>query len=121
MTATTRALILGLTAILIGFPLPTWLFFFTHLAPDGHTDFRANYAAGYILRTGRPLYDYSVETEVQTLKVSEVAAPFIHPAYEAILYVPFSFLTYLQAYWAWFGVNLMLLLWVYRLLRPELS
>jgi hypothetical protein len=91
--------------------------------PDGHADFRANYTAGYLLRTGKPLYDYALELEVQNLNVSPevVGAPFIHPAYEALIYVPLSFLSYLQAYWIWFVVNLVSLVCVYRLLRPELS
>jgi Glycosyltransferase family 87 len=123
MSPTTRALILGITAILIGLPLLGWASFLLHVVPDGHADFRANYTAGYLLRTGQPLYDYALEVGVQNQKVSheEVALPFIHPAYEALLYVPLSFLTYLQAYWVWFAVNLIILVSVYRLLRPELG
>src|SRR5689334_18531354 len=107
MSPTTRALILGITAILIGLPLLGWPSFLLYVVPDGHADFRANYTAGYLLRTGQPLYDYALEVGVQNQKVSheEVALPFIHPAYEALLYVPLSFLTYLQAYWVWFAVN----------------
>jgi Glycosyltransferase family 87 len=114
---------LGLTAILIGLPIPSWAFFFMHVVPDGHTDFRANYTAGYLLRTGQALYNYNLEMDVQSLNVSRevVAAPFIHPAYEALLYVPLAFLTYFQAYWVWFVVNVAILVWVYRLLRPELN
>ena len=123
MTPATRAAILGLTAILIGLPLPSWGFFFLHVIPDGHTDFRAYHTAGYLLRTGMPLYDYRLELEVQHLNESfeVVRAFFIHPAYEALLYVPLSFLSYLQAYWVWVAVNLVILVCVYRLLRPELS
>jgi len=123
MTPATRAAIIGLTAILIGLPIPSWAFFFLHVVPDGHADFRANYTAGYLLRTGKPLYNYDLELEVQNRSVSPevVGAPFIHPAYEALLYVPLSLLSYLQAYWVWFAVNLMILVCVYRLLRPELS
>jgi hypothetical protein len=125
MTATTRAVILGLAAILIGLPLPTWAFFFWHVVPDGHPDFRANYTAGYMVRTGKPLYDFALESKVQTstvpVKSLDEVAPFIHPAYEALVYVPLSFLTYLQAYWVWFSVNLIILVCVYYLLRPQLS
>jgi Glycosyltransferase family 87 len=123
MTPAARAAILGLTAILIGLPIPSWAFFFMHVVPDGHTDFRANYTAGYLLRTGQPLYNYNLEMVVQNLNVSRevVAAPFIHPAYEALLYVPLAFLTYVQAYWVWFVVNVAILIWVYRLLQPELN
>ncbi len=120
MTAATRAVILGLAAILIGLPITGWTFLFTH---NSLADFRAYYSAGYLLRTGQPLYDYGLQMEVQNREVSTegVANPFLHPAYEALLYVPFSFFTYLQAYWAWVVVNLLILMLVYRLLRPELS
>jgi hypothetical protein len=120
MTATARALILGLTAILIGLPLTGWTFLLSH---NSLADFRAYYVAGYMLRTGQPLYDYALQMQVQNRQVSPeaVATPFLHPAYEALFYVPLSFLGYLQAYWVWVAVNLMVLICVYRLLRPELK
>src|SRR5437588_1990266 len=123
MTPQTRGLVLGLTAILIGLPLMGWTFFLTHMVPDGHTDFRANYTAGYMLRTNKPLYDYAAELEAQNRVVSReaVALPFIHPAYEALIYAPLSFLSYLEAFWLWFVVNLGFLVSIYYLLRPELN
>jgi hypothetical protein len=119
MNATTRAVILGLTAILIGLPLTGWAFLLTH---NTLTDFRAYYIAGYMLRTAQPLYDSALEMEVQNRNVSAeaIAVPFLHPAYEALVFVPLSFFTYVNAYWVWFGVNLTILACVYRLLRPEL-
>jgi len=120
MTPTTRAVIMGLTAMLIGLPITGWTFLLTH---NSLADFRAYYVAGYLLRTGQPLYDYDLQMETQNRNVSPeaVANPFLHPAYEALLYVPFSFFTYLQAYWGWVVVNLLIVVCVYRLLRPELS
>jgi len=116
-----RAAILGLAAILIGFPIPSWVYFVTHGVPDGHADFRANYIAGYMLRTGKPLFDYASELENQNLRVSPeaIALPFVHPAYEALLYLPLSFFSYLEAYWIWFALNLLIIAYVCRLLRPE--
>ena len=75
MTPATRAAILGLTAILIGLPLPGWGFFFLHVIPDGHTDFRAYHTAGYLLRTGMPLYDYRVELEAQHGTLEALGGP----------------------------------------------
>src|SRR5262245_39472346 len=120
MTPATRALILGCAAILIGLPITGWTFLLTH---NTLADFRAYYVGDYILRTDQPLYDYDLQMEVQNRNVSAeaVANPFLHPAYEALLYVPLSFLNYLQAYWAWVAVNLLIVVCVYRLLRPELS
>src|SRR5262245_57155400 len=119
-TPTTRAVILGLTAVLIGLPITGWTFLLTH---NSLADFRAYYSAGYMLRTGQPLYDYDLQMEVQNLNVSAeaVANPFLHPAYEALFYVPFSFFSYLQAYWAWAALNLLIVVCVYRLLRSALS
>jgi alpha-1,2-mannosyltransferase len=118
-----RGLVLGLTAILIGLPLLGWTFFLTHMVPDGHTDFRVTYTAGYMLRTGQPLYDYAAELKAQNQVVSreEIALPFLHPAYEALIYVPLSFLTYHRAYWLWFATNIVILTLIYYLLRPELK
>jgi hypothetical protein len=118
-----RGLILGLTAALFGFPLMGWSFFLTHMVPDGHTDFRATYAAGYMLRTGKPLYDPAAQFEAQNQVVSreEIALPFNHPAYEALIYLPLSFLSYLHAYWLWFALNLLMLVGIYFVLRGELK
>ena len=118
-----KALVIGLTAGLIGLPLMGWGYFLTHMVPDGHTDFRANYSAGYMVRIGKPLYDYAAEVETQNQAVSreEVALPFIHPAYEALLYLPLSLFPYIQAYWLWFGLNLGGLALTYHLLREELN
>jgi alpha-1,2-mannosyltransferase len=123
MTPQTRGLLLGLTAILIGLPLMGWTFFLTHMVPDGHTDFRVTYTAGYMLRTGHPLYDYAGELKAQNRVVSreEIALPFLHPAYEALIYVPLSFVTYPMAYWLWFAINIVILTSIYYLLRPELE
>jgi len=119
MNGTTRAVTLGLIAILIGLPITGWAFLLTH---NTLTDFRAYYIAGYMLRTSQPLYDSALEMEVQNRNVSAeaVTVPFLHPAYEALVFVPLSFFNYVKAYWLWFAVNLTILAYVYRLLQPEL-
>jgi len=118
-----RALVIGLTAALIGLPLMGWGYFLTHMVPDGHTDFRATYAAGYMLRARKPLYDPAAQLEAQNQVVSreELALPFTHPAYEVLLYLPLSLLSYLRAYWVWFALNLFLLAGIYSALRTELK
>jgi hypothetical protein len=52
---------------------------------------------------------------------SDKALPFIHLAYEALFYVPFSLFTYATAYFLFFGVNVGFLAWAFFLLRPYLS
>ena len=92
-----KGLALGLSAFLIGIHLWTWVFtlpVFLH----GRADFRQLYTAGYLVRSGRghQLYDYDTQFRFQNELVSkaEIALPFIRPAYQALLFVPFSFLTY---------------------------
>lgn len=90
-----------------------------------HFDFRTQYAAGYMVRTGdgHRLYDYDENRRVQSEKVgpSELALPFIHIAYEALLYVPFSLLSYQSAYYSFLVINFLVLIWCYHMLRPHLS
>jgi hypothetical protein len=90
-----------------------------------HFDFRTQYAAGYMVRTGhaRQLYDYDETRQIQNEVVSQSdkALPFIHLAYEALLYVPFSLFTYETAYFLFFGINVFFLVWAFFLLRPYLS
>ena len=117
--------------LLSGFPrsfsvlqITGWLFFIPAIF-DGHADFRSFYNAGYMVRTGeaRALYDYETEKVYQDRLISreDLAMPFIHPAYEALLFVPLSLLPYRAAYFAFLTVNLALLAICYRLLRPDMQ
>jgi hypothetical protein len=80
----------------------------------GKVDFRAYYAAGYIVRTGDSLhlYDYGVEKNIQNRIVSprQAALPFLYPAYASLLFVPLSLLSYKGAYFTFLAFNLLLLL-----------
>ena len=118
-----RGLVIGLAAALFGLPLMGWGYFLTHMVPDGHTDFRPTYAAGYMLRTGKPLYDPAAQLEAQNRVVSreQIALPFNHPAYEALIYLPLSFLSYRHAYLLWFVVNLLMLAAIYYALHDEIE
>src|SRR5437868_4146483 len=75
-------------------------------------DFRTFYAAGYLVRTQpSQLYDLGQQQQVQSALVSpgEIALPFLHPSYEALLFAPFSLLRYQAAYFSFIAVNLLLL------------
>lgn len=119
-----RGLALGIPAILLGLQITGWLFFIPAIF-DGHADFRNFYSAGYMVRSGdaRALYDYETEKVYQDRLISRenLAMPFIHPAYEALLFVPLSLLPYRAAYFAFLTVNLALLAICYRLLRPRMQ
>jgi hypothetical protein len=94
-------------------------------ALHGYSDFRQLYAAGYLVRTGHgeELYDYQAQRAAQDTLVGadEMALPFIRPAYQALLFVPFSFLSYRAAYLLFLGMNLLLLGTTLWLLRTKLS
>jgi hypothetical protein len=97
------------------------------LFPSGLTermDFRQLYAAGYQVRTDPAnLYDYEQQKAVQDAHVSKAEGllPFIRPAYEALLFAPFSYLPYRAAYFCFLCVNLLLLLVSFFVCRSELS
>ena len=96
---------------------------FLHPALSGHADFRAYYSAGYLIRAGHrtQIYDYTVEQSVQSSLISneQLALPFIHPAYEALLFVPFSLSGYRAAYLQFLALNIGLMYCTYRLLRQD--
>jgi hypothetical protein len=83
---------------------------------SGSSDFRIFYTAGLMLRRGegRILYSEALQTQIQ----EEFALPAVqrggplpynHPPFEAILYVPMTYLPYFSAYSLWFGLNILLL------------
>ena len=94
------------------------------LALGGQADFRTFYCSGYLVRTGhaRRIYDYEVQKQVQNALVtpSDVALPFYHPAYEALLFVPFSLASYRVGYFLFIGFNVALLVTSAFLIRPYL-
>jgi len=94
-------------------------------ALEGHADFRTFYCAGYLVRTGhgRQLYDYEMQKQVQNALVSpsDVALPSEHPAYEALLFVPFSLPSYRVGYFLFIGFNSALLVISAWLMRPYLT
>jgi Glycosyltransferase family 87 len=118
-------LLLGTLPILVGIQLLGWITFFPGALLHGHADFRQLYAAGYMVRTGHAaeLYDIRAQQQFQDKLVGgdERALPFIRPAYQALLFVPFSLLPYRSAYLAFLAVNLVLLAIAFWILRSHMS
>src|SRR6478752_5014662 len=118
-------LLLGMLPILVGIQLLGWITFFPSALLHGHADFRQLYAAGYMVRTGHAgeLYDIRAQKQFQDALVGsdERALPFIRPAYQALLFVPFSLLPYRSAYLAFLAVNLLLLALAFWLIRPRMK
>jgi len=94
-------------------------------ALEGHADFRTFYCDGYLVRSGRAtqLYDYEVQKQVQNALVSpsDVALPSDHPAYEALLFVPFSVPSYRVGYFLFIIFDAALLVISAWLMRPYLT
>lgn len=115
---------MALPAIMLGWQISGWIFF-VPAALQGRSDFRQLYAAGYMIRTGhsRELYDFEAQKLFQDAVVSPQPAPlpFIRPAYQALVFSPFSFVPYKTAYFLFLVLNLALLGWSFRMLRPRLT
>lgn len=104
-----KELTVAVLAFSIGIQILLWIVKFA----DRDNDFRTFYVAGYMVRTGdaSKLYDAQSQLRLQNLLVSkaELALPYIHPPYEALLDAPFSLLSYRNAYFTFLAFNLALL------------
>lgn len=104
-----RSLSLAILAIFLGFQISGWVFAVMALQ-QGRVDFRGEYAAGYMVRSGNAhrLYDDSSQLFFQNSLVSRrsITLPFDHLAYEALFFAPFSFLQFKTAYFVFLFVNL---------------
>lgn len=116
-------LAMAVTAALVGFEIPSWCGV-CHQKLAFNSDLRTFYTPGYMLRTGQrqEVYDFSAIRRNQAEKVAadDGAAPFLHPAYEALLFIPISIFPYRVAYLVWAGINFLVLGFISFLLRPHL-
>jgi hypothetical protein len=93
----------------------------------GDPDFTVYYTAGRMLSEGRgsQLYDPHAQLAVQREFAADAetryALPYIHPPFEALIFLPLTFLPYPAAYVLWNGLNLGILLGVSRLLRDSVE
>lgn len=95
---------------------------------QGYGDFTSFYAAGKLVqrRQGAQLYDPSSQWEVQqefasSVRIRRHALPYIRPPFEALLFVPFSYLPYAVACAFWMVFKLLILCLSLFLLRRALS
>jgi hypothetical protein len=98
------------------------------LIRKGYPDFTIFYSAGRIVRDGlaRDLYNQRVQYRTQQEFASGVTIrqgplPYNHPPFEALLFLPLTWLPYLPAYLLWDGINLLMLFSLPLLLRPHLA
>jgi hypothetical protein len=97
------------------------------LVRKGYPDFTALYSAGKIVREGlgRQLYDSPTQYRIQQefaagVSIRQGPLPYIHPPWEALLLVPFTWFSYPVAYLLWDSVNVLMLLSLPLLLRKQL-
>lgn len=83
---------------------------------SGSSDFRIFYTAALMLRRGQGDVLYSDETQRKTQQEIVPAVvhrqgllPYNHPPFEAALFLPFTYLKYLQGYFVWGFLNFLLL------------
>jgi hypothetical protein len=94
---------------------------------EGYGDFASFYTAGQIVRSGQSarLYDPALQWKIQqqfasTVKIRLGPLPYIRPPFEALLFLPFAYLTYPTACFVWMALKLILLLTLPLLLpRPD--
>jgi len=115
-------IVLGLLPLLLGLQLIIWIVYLP-AAVRGNADFRVFYSGGYLLRSGQAsqIYDDNRVKNIQDELVSSSpwVLPFTHPAYETMLFVPFSLLRYQAAYFTFLGFNLLCLVIGYWFLRTR--
>lgn len=94
----------------------------------GYPDFTIFYAAGKIVRQGMAvqLYDRAVQFRTQQefaprVDIRQAALPYNHPPFEALVFVPLTWLPYFAAYIVWDVVNILILSALPFLLRPHLA
>jgi hypothetical protein len=122
---TLRSLLLLALAAMVA--MHAWVFFgLRQEVRQGYPDFTAFYAAGQCVRRGWGAQLYSMKTQARIqqefasgVKIRNGPLPFTHPPFEAALFVPFAFLSYPVAYWAWNGVSLLLLVAFLLILRSH--
>jgi hypothetical protein len=95
---------------------------------QGYPDFTVFYTAGKILRNGlgHQLYVGHTQYEVQAGFTGHLQSrlgplPYIHPPFEALIFVPLTLLPYGQAYLIWDLLNIAALFGVALLLREGVS
>jgi hypothetical protein len=97
------------------------------LIGKGYPDFTIFYSSGSILTQGlgRQLYDEPTQYRVQQqfaagVSIRQGPLPYNHPPFEALAFVPFSFLSYPVAYCLCTLFYLMCLVFILRVLLPSL-
>jgi alpha-1,2-mannosyltransferase len=119
-----RALVLALFSFAL---LHVVIFWQLHgLILQGYGDFASFYTAGKIVqqRASSKLYDRSMQWQVQqdfapSVKIRKGPLPYIRPPFEALLFLPFAYLSYPAAFVVWTVFKVLVLCGVPFLLPKE--
>jgi len=94
---------------------------------QGYGDFASFYTAGKIVGSGQSarLYDPSLQWKFQQEFASQVKTrvgplPYVRPPFEALLFVPFAWLSYPAASLLWLALNILLVLMI-PIVLPQLD
>ena len=86
------------------------------LLKNGYQDFTIFYGAGQLLRNGdaKLLYDLPAQDQLQRqfaphVEIRKAPLPYMHPPFEALLFVPLARLNFLSAYLFWTLLNFLML------------
>jgi hypothetical protein len=109
-----KSLAMTIPAVLVGLQISAWIGFVLSPGRQQRADFRAYYYAGEMLRAGKAHQLYAAYDSVN------VTSAFIHPAYEALLFCPFSFLPMRTAHLLWIVLNGGVIYFIYRILCSDL-
>lgn len=97
------------------------------LVLTGYADFTSFYGAGKTIRLGHAtrLYDAAEQWTVQQtfaprVEIRKGPLPYLRPPFEALLFVPLTFLPYSAAYLLWFAFNLCVVIAAALVLRREI-
>lgn len=92
---------------------------------QGYADFTIFYAAGEMVRQGlgHRLYDDALQFQVQRsfaagVQIRQGPLPYNHPPFEALIFLPLTWLSYPAAYAVWNLINLVMLGGTLLVLRP---
>jgi hypothetical protein len=95
---------------------------------SGYQDFTIFYTAGRLVRSGQTadLYDLSAQYRTQQEFAPDVhirrgALPYNHPPFEALLFLPFTFVGYPLAYALWTVLNLAMLAIALAMLKKQFA
>ncbi|MGA6987903.1 MAG: glycosyltransferase family 87 protein [Terriglobales bacterium] len=100
----------------------------TGLLRNGYQNFTIFYGAARMVRSGQSsvLYDLPAESRAQeefapNVRIRQAALPYMHPPFEALLFVPFTFLPYVPAYLLWNFLNVVMVFVSMMLLRRQFT